>query len=316
MNIGLFKVCYEDDHFEKNDSNIQIIDNRNDRLAEAKFGKYPHIIKIYEENKDKYDAWGIFDFNWEQKTGLTSDQVLKTIEENIELKILFGEKENTIYYNFWNFNHAHVSSALTLNPWHQAFMCYPEILDISDYVMEKINIEKTYRFDPIPKSIYSLSHHFVAKKEFWDEYIIFIKKVYDILTDKELPYQISEKLNSSTDYKSDNNLNLFSLIIERLPSTFINLNLTRFMCYCDNYDYKNDFKYKNIVHYNDAPIFEYNKRNVYYNDMMKLAAAMETIKELGIYFTDREILKTYLDLSNLFHKKIGNIVSIDIDRLN
>ena len=221
MNYKIFQICFESRQIEQVEAPLTAFDNTSNERPELR--EYQSFIKANETGATKdLDAWGFLGPRWEAKLKYSAHEIEETIQSN---------PNNDV----WLFNHARVVNALSYNVWEQGEMYHSglrrvaeEALKIAGYDTNALN---TFMTD---KDTCYCSY-FVARKEFWQDYIQFLSNILDALD--KLPEDVKSIYESSANYARDSSLNMFPFLVERLFSTFIVLRHDRYKVCHKAYDY-------------------------------------------------------------------------------
>ena len=228
MNYKIFQICFEPRQIELVESPLTPFDNTANERPELR--EYHSFFKALETGQtENLDAWGFLGPRWEAKLKYSANDIKKAIEEN---------PDNDV----WIFNHARVVNALTYNVWEQGEYFHKglrtvaeEALKISGHSVSAINAFMTEHNT-------GYCSYFVAKKEFWADYLFFLIGIKESL--EKLPDDVKSIYESSANYARDPSLNMFAFVIERMFSTFLVLNHGKYKVYNKPYDYS---VYKNQV---------------------------------------------------------------------
>jgi hypothetical protein len=244
MKYKIFQICFEQNQIPQVDSLLTPFDNtKNERPELREFHSFNRIID--EGFANGLDAWGVFGPRWSDKMRHSSQVIVDAIKDNPDADV-------------WIFNHARVHDALTFNVWEQGEFFHKGIREVATAALKAGNYE-TNILDVVMTDSSCYCSYFVAKKQFWLDYIVFIKDVKEKL--EALTGREAEIYHGSANYGRDPNLNLFPFIVERLFSTFLNMN-KKYKIYSRKYDYS---VYQNQV-----------------NDFYKIIDSINELKRLSI----------------------------------
>jgi hypothetical protein len=220
MNYKLFQVCFEPNQFSEVESPFVAFDNVENKKPELR-EMYIFNRIIDEGFADDVDAWGVFSSRWNQKLRYPAVEITNAIDAN---------PGNDVYI----FNHARIQTALTYNVWEQGEFYHKGIVQVSKKVLEQAGYDSSV-LDQVMTDVTCYCSYFVATKEFWKEYIEFLKSIKDKLD--ELTGEDAELYYSNANYARDPNLTLFPFIIERMFSTFMLIKKPKFYSHAYNYEW-------------------------------------------------------------------------------
>ena len=224
MNYKLFQICFNEDQIKNIDPLLTPFDNTSNERPELR--EYHSFMKAWDKKDELLggvDAYGFFGPRWQEKLRYGSKDIAHEIENNPG-------------YDVYLFNHARIVDALFFNVWEHGEHWHPGIKQVAKHVLEKIpesdpEILNDLMFDQ--STCYC--SYFVATKEFWNDYLVFLSKVAYYLT--ELPEEEKKIYEGSANYARDKDLNLFPFIIERMFSTYLILNRDKLKVHAKPYDY-------------------------------------------------------------------------------
>ncbi len=221
MNYKIFQIYFEPRQLELIQSPLTPFDNTANEKPELR--EYHSFVKAIENGStDGLDAWGFLGPRWEAKLKYSADEIKYTIDQN---------PNNDV----WIFNHARAINALTYNVWEQGEYHHKGLREVAGEILN------TAGFDSSPLNAFMTERntcycsYFVARKEFWKDYINFLSRIIDAIDN--LPEDVKKLYNSSANYARDNTLNMFPFLIERLFSTFLVLKHDKYKVHAKPYDY-------------------------------------------------------------------------------
>lgn len=220
MNFKIFQICFEQSQIRRVDELLTPFDNTENLQPELR--EYPNLIRIYEDYNEHLDAWGVFGPRWQEKIKYSSKDIFEDVAENQDCDVFL-------------FNHARVVDALTYNVWEQGEFYHKGITQVTRQALKQAGYDPGVTEMLMNDQVTCYCSYFVAKKEFWKDYLEFLAKIKEQL--ENLPEEESKIYNSSANYSRDGSLNLFPFIVERLFSTYLLINNGKYKIYSKAYDY-------------------------------------------------------------------------------
>lgn len=219
MNYKIFQICFEEIQVCQVDPLLVPFDNISNEHPELReYHSFERILK--EGYSDELDAWGVFGPRWKDKMRFEASEIHFAITNNPNVDVYI-------------FNHARVVNALTYNAWEQGEFWHKGIKHITKIALDTCGYDSDLlNFFDVETTCYS--SYFIATKEFWNDYIMFLREIKIAL--EKLRGKEAEIYNGSANYARDSNLNLFPFIVERLFSTFLHLKQYKFYSHSPNYD--------------------------------------------------------------------------------
>lgn len=221
MNYKIFQICFEPKQIEQVEAPLTAFDNTLNERPELR--EFHSFVKANETGATKdLDAWGFLGPRWETKLKYSADDMCRVIEEN---------PDNDV----WLFNHARVVNALTYNVWEQGEMFHKGLIKVGEETLKIAGYDPKATVMFMKDDTTCYCSYFVARKEFWDDYIQFLRNIIDAID--KLPNDVKSVYESSANYSRDSTLNMFPFLVERLFSTFLVLNYGKYNVYHKPYDY-------------------------------------------------------------------------------
>jgi len=155
--------------------------------------------------------------------GMVSKKFSNKAFISIEEFLGFAEKKIQDGFDCVFINPMIANEALHLNVWSQGVQCGHNGLDkIINFLELKLCKSIT---SPMDKSIFAFCNYFIATPQFWTKYFSFVDGILDSL-DREVlnRTEIGLIFSGSGSYHRDLNVSMRPFVIERLFSTFIQLN--------------------------------------------------------------------------------------------
>jgi hypothetical protein len=254
MKFKIYQAYYDKKQLSSLDPEFEPLDNTKNFFPEQR--EYPILFKCAQRGTDEgLDAWGYISWRRHEKMPKINGQFL------IDLV------NNNPGYDVYTFNPHAAESVLCVNVWEQGQKCHPHLIPIMTEMFPLLDIDPGIIYQLAPPDTMFFAQYIVAKKKFWQEYLRFLKKYVDNISN--LSYDILQKHNSSANYQPDLKLWHFPFIIERLMPTFVLLNRDRYKVF--NWQY----------YQKDLPDYVYDK--------------LLFLKNSAIKYRDENILKEWMD---------------------
>ena len=275
MNYKIFQICFEENQLSQVDPLLTPFDNTKNERPELR--EYHSFLKIRENGiTDDLDAWGIFGPRWKEKMRYPAEEIVQAIDTNPN-------------YDVYLFNHARVQDALTFNVWDQGEYFHKGIRTVAEHVLKELGYETDILNDMMFEGSTCYCSYFVARKEFWNDYLDFLAKIKDKL--ENLPEDIDRIYKSSANYARDSSLNLFPFLVERLFSTFLVINRDKYSVYAKPYDYS---LYANQM-----------------GDFVQVISALKNLKTLTLKHDSHEIFHQWNAIRLFLLKTQPNLMHLD-----
>ena len=274
MNFKIFQICFEKDQLNNVDPLLTPFDNTENKYPELR--EYYNFFKVVDDGlTDDLHAWGMFGPRWKEKMRHDS-------------RLVFDCIENDTSYDVYLFNHARIHDALTFNVWEQGELFHKGIRNVASKCLEQMGYDPDVVNNLMTDQTSCYCNYFVAKKEFWKEYLEFLKRVREELDN--LPEDLATIYHGSANYSRDSNLNMFPFIVERMLSTFLLLN-PKFKVYARPYDYT---------------LYEGSLKN--FTDVM---ISLNNLKKLAMKHDSSEIFEQWNSLRDFFIKMTPQLFNLD-----
>jgi hypothetical protein len=215
----IFQVCFDEEQLRTVHHLFTPFDNTKNERPELR--EYHNLMRIFYEGHTKdVDLWGAFGSRWRRKLRVNASEIISQIENNPG-------------HDVYLFNHCRVQGALTKNVWQQGEFHHKGITQVAKKALFICGYQENYVNEIMADKETVYSHYIVASNHFWKEYLLFLIKIKDALSN--LPPEEKRLFESSANYVRDGSLNLFPFIIERMLSTYLVMN--NFNVYHMPYDY-------------------------------------------------------------------------------
>jgi len=219
MNFKIFQICHKTSQLSTCDPGFTPFDNTENKHPELReFHIFNRIME--EDHVADVDAWGIVSPHCLDKLRYSSQSIIDEINNN---------PNNDV----WIFNHGRIHNAFLDNVWSQGEQFHPGITTVINAALVAGKYD-TNVINELMTDNTCYSNYFVAKKEFWIEYIAFVKDIKEKL--ENLTGNEAKLYHSNANYDTDQTLTLFVFIVERLFSTFLHLN-KKYKVHTKKYDY-------------------------------------------------------------------------------
>ena len=221
MDYKIFQICFEPRQMELVEYPLIPFDNIANEKPELR--EYWSFLKAKENGSTEgLDAWGFLGPRWEAKLKYGADKIKYEIDSN---------PDNDV----WIFNHARAVNALTYNVWEQGEFFHKGLRQVAEEALTIAGFNNSAINAFMTEYNTCYCSYFVARKEFWEDYIDFLSRI--IVALDNLSEETKEIYNSSANYARDNTLNMFPFLIERLFSTFLVLRHNKYKIHAMQYDY-------------------------------------------------------------------------------
>lgn len=237
MNYKIYQAYYKEEQKKFLNEEFYPFDNTNN--------KRPDLLEYYIFKRgykralsEKLSHWGFFSWKWEGKTKIKPQKFIDFIEKN---------PDQDVYLINWA---PHVES-VRLNVWIHGDYHVKNMSLIADECLKRMN----YNFSPLGELImtrktFCFSSQFVASKRFWNDYLIFLNKLKNVIDSNK---DLNKLVNTNIEYDSHMNYSYFPFIIENMFSTFLLMNEHKYKIL--NYPY--DFSiYKKYIGENYKQIYK------------------------------------------------------------
>jgi hypothetical protein len=270
LNYKIFQICFDPKQLHDVDLLLTPFDNTsNERPELREFHSFEKIVD--EGHANNLDAWGVFGPRWKEKMRFDALEMHTAIENN---------PDNDVYI----FNHARVVNSLTHNVWEQGEFWHKGIKHVTKVALESCGYDSNVLNLPDVETTCYCSY-FVATKEFWNDYIKFLREMKTAL--ENLTGEESEIYKGSANYSRDSNLNLFPFIVERLFTTFLHL--------------------KQYKVYSHNPNYELYRKNV--GDFVSVLTSLYELKKVSQY--DENMFNIWNSIRTFFLKTQPQLMSLD-----
>jgi len=270
LRYKIFQICFEQSQISEVDPLLTPFDNTsNERPELREFHSFERIVN--EGVADDLDAWGVFGPRWQSKMRFDALELHTAIKNNPGADVYI-------------FNHARVVNALTHNVWEQGEFWHKGIKRVTKKALESCGYDsKVLDLSDVETTCYC--SYFVATKQFWNDYISFIREIKTAL--ESLTGEEADIYNGSANYARDANLNMFPFIVERLFTTFLHL--------------------KQYTIYSHTPNYELYRKNV--EDFSHVLKSLYELKKMAQY--DENMFNVWNPLRLFFLTTQPQLLSLD-----
>lgn len=273
MTTKIFQICFEENQLSDVDAMLTPFNNTENKHPELR--EYHNFQKVIDDGlTNDLNAWGMFGPRWYEKLKVSSDVLFDNIQKN---------SDSDVYL----FNHARIQDALFFNVWEQGEYFHRGIKSIASHILAKMNCDVAVLDTMMASNATCYCSYFVAKKEFWKDYLDFLAKVR--LELDNLPEDLYNVYAGSANYKRDRQLNLFPFLVERMFSTF--LLLRSYKVHAMQYDYS---VYKSQL-----------------GEVTNVIQALNNLKTLTLKHNSREIFDQWNALRTFILKSQPQILNLD-----
>lgn len=209
MNIKVFQIYYQQQQLNTLDPTFLPYDNTSNPNPALR--EWYIMEDLYTQQHDlQADYWGAVSWRFQEKTGITGKEFVDFVKANPGYDVYFV-------------NPAIINEAVFANSWEQGDIHHPNISSIANTFLTKIGYTDVDVKSIVMDRTYAMySNYFVASCEFWDRYVKFVRKIFTCAEeDAEFKHQVFAA--GLSNYSRDANLSNFSFLVERLTSTFIEM---------------------------------------------------------------------------------------------
>ena len=206
MSIYLYQIQYDDASRPSDTSDFKAFDVRDN--PEFLKREMAHMIRFYDDIVSKGsddDYYGLFSPKFNEKSGLSSAEVISFVKKNLEADVcLFNPFPMTIYKN--------------LNVWRQGEANHPDLIRLANQMFNKAGFDfdaAGFHRNSLANTVYC--NYWVAKKTFFDGFILFVKKMDHAIND--MPEHM--RAEYFCDAKYITKACYYPFLFERLLSTFL-----------------------------------------------------------------------------------------------
>lgn len=172
---------------------------------QQEYHEYPHLKALYKKNKNYDGYWGLTSWRWSQKCNITGSAFIRWMNDNPGYDVYHPN----IGYGELGFPNIFIQG----NQYHGKLLNYMERL----CKLLGVSVDLYSRY---PTNYFIASHYYVAKNNFWDGWMSFLKHVLEISrNDRELnDYMLSQCIHR------DRPVYNFCFAVERLVVLYLILN--------------------------------------------------------------------------------------------
>lgn len=205
MSTRIYQAYYQDSQKIHLDPNFTPFDNRTNPVSNL-YERYIYQQTAEISRRDDIDLWGTFSWQWRKKLiGPNSEDILSFINNN---------PGNDIYI----FNAYPQNEAISYNVWEQGEWCHPNIIHLSQRLLELMDENPELVEQPMTRETYLTANYFVATNTVWTGLLEFLDRF--VLAISKLNNTDTQMLLSSANYGPNRNLDYTGFICERLISTY------------------------------------------------------------------------------------------------
>jgi hypothetical protein len=207
--MKIFQVYYKHEQLDSLDPSFTPYDNISNPRPELR--EWHAMEKIYEWNQQlNLDYWGVVSWRFHEKTGIKGSEFVDFIEANPGHELYF-------------INPAIINEAVFANSWEQGDIHHPNISDIANAFLSKVGYEDVdVKYIVLDRTRTMYSNYFVGSRKFWDRYIEFVRKIF-VFAEQDAEFKHQVFAPGLSNYARDSSLPNFIFLLERLISTFIEL---------------------------------------------------------------------------------------------
>lgn len=160
--VRIFQIHYHPDQRPVLDPTFEPYDNEGDKSPLLEFNVFRKLMD--SELVRDADLWGALSWKFQEKTGLSGEQLRQIIARNPG-------------YDVYYCNPFPEMEALYPNLWLQGETSHPNFLILCHDFFEAAALDKEVLTQLLPSSRFAASHYLVATPRFWRGYVDFVSEV-------------------------------------------------------------------------------------------------------------------------------------------
>ena len=204
--VQVFQIHFKGDQIHALDPAFKAFDNANVDDERLEFGVFERLAS--KTAVQKLQAWGAVSWRFNEKTGLSGQQLLDTVAAHPDVDLFYT-------------NVAPVNEALFDNVWMQGEVSHPGLIRVAASVLEASGHDIAHLFKPEAPSAFSTANYFVGVQGFWKLYVPFVKSVLQV-ADRSLSPAQKKQLHANADPKNlHHGATFVPFIVERLLPLFL-----------------------------------------------------------------------------------------------
>lgn len=207
--IKIYQIYFKEEQKQYLDPNCIPFDNTSNPHPELR--EYDVWTRNHREAQEASDYYGYVSWKVVEKLGLSAEQMIEHINKNPGAEIYL-------------FNPCIANEALFANPWQQGDIHHPNISDIANNFLQKLG-HKDYNVRDylLDRSRVVYANYFVASKEFWDDFLVWIGHLFQF-SEQDADFSDQVFGFGKSNYAHDKTLPNFIFLVERLLPTYIDIN--------------------------------------------------------------------------------------------
>lgn len=213
MKYKIYQSYYKDSHVAFLNPEFVAFDNRTNPHPELR--EYYVALQVRDlAHRAGLDMWGILSPTWNRKLyGITASDIIKHIDSNPGYDVYF----------FDAFTEQMIRG---YNVWEQGSWYHPDIVDVVEAGFTAMGLDLKYLHQPMGRDLVFSNCYCIGTRDFWDGYLDLVTKFLDSITNWS--EQDQTKLFGPSQYGLDPDLWYFPFVQERLYSTFLLMQKSRF----------------------------------------------------------------------------------------
>lgn len=207
MELHLYQICYDQATKAAIEPGFICLDNTENSRPDW-YEAWPIMWFLQNQSLGDNDYYGFFSPRFHEKTGLTYEDVSRTVTNN--------ESQG---YDLFNFSPYFEWAHLHANPFTQGEAMHPGFLELSKQYIKLIGYDPSLLAHLVGQDRTVFCNYFVAKAQFWRSWQHLAAYVFS-LAENNLT-QLKEALTAPTDYKNAKSVQMKVFLIERLASLLL-----------------------------------------------------------------------------------------------
>lgn len=205
MKTEIYQIYYDKSQLKELDPNFIPYNNQGKNYP-FNF-EYAVFFDLFQKvNWNEVDLLGTVSWKFNRKTGLSSANIFKSIQDNPGMDVYFVNPfpELVVYRNVWEHG--------------EAF--HPRITEITRKLLLECQYPDSILKIETPPNLTAYCNYWIANKSFWEKYIAFLRPIWDTVNSSNS--EVVQTLSKPADQFI--NAPYLPFIFERLFSTFLTIN--------------------------------------------------------------------------------------------
>lgn len=207
-NMKIFQIYYKDEQKPNLDPAFTPWDNKNNPRPDLQ--EWYIWDQMYQQCCEQgLDHWGFVSWKFKDKSNLSGEQFVNWINANPGHDVYFV-------------NPAILNEAVFANGWEQGDVHHPNLSAMGNRFLQATGYDVEAQNVLLDRTKIMWANYWVGSRKFWDGYMAFTRKLFDVM---EQDVWLKEQIMTDglSNYNLNKNLPNFPFVIERLISTYIDL---------------------------------------------------------------------------------------------